>query len=98
MIGLQAPLWRRGLIEQSLEDPARDANDALVLADPDPEFDGSALLVPAGVRRKPKKHLDLRKRTFLFALRSIPARFACRGRKWCRSTRPGSRIWVRGTS
>ena len=63
MIGVQAPLGCRGLIEQGLEYTPTDTHDAFVFADAYAELDGHALWVPASVGGKPKEHCDLLRAT-----------------------------------
>jgi hypothetical protein len=54
IIGFQAPLRCRGLIEQPLEHAPADTHDAFILADPDTELDGGPFGVPVRIRGKRK--------------------------------------------
>jgi hypothetical protein len=56
----QAPLGRRRLIEEMLEDAPADPHGALVLAEQYAEFDGRAVRVPARIFGEAEKdHCDL---------------------------------------
>ena len=54
VVGFQALLGCRGLIDQGLEHAPRHANDAFILAHADAELDDGALRIPPGVGRKRK--------------------------------------------
>jgi hypothetical protein len=49
---LDAPLGRRALIEEALEDPAGDPHGALVWAQDHGELHGISLIIPASVFSK----------------------------------------------
>jgi hypothetical protein len=55
-----APLGCRRLVKEVLEDPARDRDGALILAEHHVELDGVAVTIPAGVFGKAKNIPDLR--------------------------------------
>jgi hypothetical protein len=59
VVGFQASLRRRGLIEQGLEDAPADTHDALVFADSDTELDRAPFGVPVCVWGKAKEHCCL---------------------------------------
>jgi hypothetical protein len=52
IVGFQATLRCRGLVEEGLEDAPRDPDDALVFADADAELVGKPFGIPSGIRRK----------------------------------------------
>jgi hypothetical protein len=56
MIGFEAVFRRRGLWKEDLEHASGHANDALIIADADAEFDSGALRFPQDVRRKTEEH------------------------------------------
>jgi hypothetical protein len=56
---LDAPLGRRALIEEALEDPAGDPHGALIRPQDHGELDGISLIIPASVFRELKEqHLS----------------------------------------
>ena len=59
MVGVEATLRRRGLIEQPLEHAPADTHDAFILADPDAELDGGPFGVPVRIRGKTEEPCDL---------------------------------------
>jgi hypothetical protein len=56
IIGFETALRGWALIDEPLEYAARDADHSFVLAEPDPEFNGRNIRIPAGVRGEAKEH------------------------------------------
>jgi hypothetical protein len=59
IVGFQATLRRRGLVEKTLEHASRNPDDPFVFADPDAELDGGPFGVPSGIGGKTEEHCDL---------------------------------------
>ena len=74
VVGFDAPLGCRGLIEQGLEYAPADAHDAFIFADADPELDCGAIGVPTGIWGKPEEHCDL------LPVQAIMFRYCSQGR------------------
>jgi hypothetical protein len=59
MVRLQAPLRRRALVEEALENPPWHPDDGIVLADTDAEFDRVQRYIPSRVFGEHEKHCNL---------------------------------------